>query len=223
MELYYYEMSSPCRAVLLFVKELNLNPVMKKIDLLKGENLSPDYLKLNPQHTIPLIIDDGYVLSESRAILVYLAERYDRDSIYYPNDAKTRGVISQRLMFDIGTLSSRFYDTYSEFFIPNGSNRIDLKKINKLGEAFEFLEAFMGDSLFMAGNVMTIADYSIVATVSTIEACGFDFSKYERVSAWFERCKTEMLDYEEINQKGADLIGNMVQPYLEKSQAMNYE
>lgn len=50
-----------------------------------------------------------------------------------------------------------------------GSESIEPRKIDKLNEAFEFLEAFMGDSMWMAGDIITIADYSVVATVSTIE------------------------------------------------------
>lgn len=93
----------------------------------------------------------------------------------------------------------------------------------------------MGDSQYMAGDEITIADYSIVATVSSIEvftnfitiifpskmiywfyniffsqACGYDLSRYSKVKDWFERCKKEMIDYEEVNQKGADILGALV-------------
>ncbi|KAK6628455.1 hypothetical protein RUM43_002270 [Polyplax serrata] len=215
MELYYFEPSPPCRAVLLFLHELNIKPTMKKINLLKGENLTADFKSLNPQQTIPLIIDDGFVLSESRAILIYLAEQYGQNSNYYPNDPKTRGVINQRLMFDIGTLYSRFFDAYSDS-VNNVDYVLDAKKVSKIHEAFEFLEAFMADSMWMSGDAITIADYSLVATVSSIEACGFDISKYKKVLAWLDRCKSVMSNYEEINQKGANMLGNVIKDHIHK-------
>lgn len=67
---------------------------------------------MNPQHTIPTLVDDGFVLSESRAILGYLAEKYGSSTGLYPNDPKARGVVNQRLMFDLGTLMQRTLETY---------------------------------------------------------------------------------------------------------------
>jgi len=57
-------------------------------------------------------VDDGFVLSESRAILGYLAEKYANDSAYYPSDPMARAVVNQRLMFDIGTLFQQIMNTY---------------------------------------------------------------------------------------------------------------
>jgi len=71
-----------------------------------------NFFQMNPQHTIPVIVDNGFVLSESRAILGYLAEKYAKDSTYYPSDPMARGVVNQRLMFDIGTLYQRLLETY---------------------------------------------------------------------------------------------------------------
>lgn len=56
-----------------------------------------------------------------------------------------------------------------DLFKSEEPREVDEKKLQKLGEAFAFLEAFMGDSQYMAGDEITIADYSLVATVSSIE------------------------------------------------------
>lgn len=74
--------------------------------------------QMNPQHTIPLIVDNGFVLSESRAILGYLAEKYAMSMALYPNDPMARGVVNQRLMFDLGTLYQRTFDTYLVIMLP---------------------------------------------------------------------------------------------------------
>ncbi|KAL0275072.1 UNVERIFIED_CONTAM: hypothetical protein PYX00_003052 [Menopon gallinae] len=220
MELYYFSPSPPCRSVMLFMHALSLDPILKEVDISKGDNLKPEFVKLNPQRTIPVIVDDGFVLSESRAILGYLAEQYGGENTsYYPNDPKARGVINQRLLFDVGTLYQRFLDAYMEMFNSVTPIGVDEEKLTRLKEAFEFLEIFMGDSEWMAGDDITIADYSLAVTVSTIEACGFDLSEYTRISSWLERCKREMVNYEEANQRGANIFGQLVKEKLKMVQS----
>ncbi|WP_323677962.1 glutathione S-transferase N-terminal domain-containing protein, partial [Halorubellus sp. PRR65] len=69
IDFYYAPGSSPCRAVLLTAKAIGVDLNLKLMDLMKGEHLSPEFLKINPQHTIPTLVDNGLALSESRAIM----------------------------------------------------------------------------------------------------------------------------------------------------------
>ena len=64
--------------------------------------------QLNPQHKIPTIVDDGFVLSESGAIVTYLANKYakDNNSNIYPKDVKTRAVVEQRIYFNMVLFSA---------------------------------------------------------------------------------------------------------------------
>lgn len=101
MKLFYHSISPPARAALLGFRNLGLNVELIKLDLLKGEHLRPEFIKLNPAHQIPVLVeDDGFVLCESRAILGYLVKKFRPESPWYPADARKRSLIDHKLYFD---------------------------------------------------------------------------------------------------------------------------
>ncbi|KMQ84643.1 glutathione s-transferase, partial [Lasius niger] len=103
IDLYQLPASAPCRAVRLTAAAVGVDLNLKPLDLTAGEHLKPEFLKMNPQHTIPTLDDNGFYLWESRAIMTYLANRYGKDDSLYPKDPKKRAVVDQRLYFDLGT------------------------------------------------------------------------------------------------------------------------
>lgn len=64
------------------------------------------YLQKNPQHTIPTLEDDGYILWDSHAINIYLVDKYAKDDSLYPKDLQKRGKVNQRLFFNSSVLSN---------------------------------------------------------------------------------------------------------------------
>ncbi len=75
IDLYYMSMSAPCRAVLLTAKMVGVEINLKTINLMQGEHMQPEFLKINPQHTVPCLDDSGFVVTESRAICAYLVNK----------------------------------------------------------------------------------------------------------------------------------------------------
>lgn len=73
---------------------------IEHINLLKGEQLSQEFVKLNSLHQVPALVDVDFVLSESRAIQAYLVNLHKPGSSLYPNDAKSRASVDQMLYFD---------------------------------------------------------------------------------------------------------------------------
>ena len=71
-----------------------------EVDLLNGGNRTPEYLKLNPQHTVPVYKDGNFVLNESRAILTYLATTNKNEKLY-PKEPKVRAKVDSRLFTDM--------------------------------------------------------------------------------------------------------------------------
>lgn len=91
-----------------FCSEYLLETQVKDVNLFKKEQHDDDFLKMNPQHTVPVLIDGDFVLSESRAIATYLAEKnYPAGHSLYPLDAKKRAIINNRLYYDATVLYPR--------------------------------------------------------------------------------------------------------------------
>merc|ERR1711971_62441 len=82
---YYYDlMSQPCRALYIFLKLNKIPYEPKEVALRKGEHRQEEYSKLNPFQRVPVIDDDGFVLTESCAILKYLAAKHNVAEHWYP-------------------------------------------------------------------------------------------------------------------------------------------
>lgn len=108
--LYYMTVSPPSRAVLLTIRNLKLKVDIKNVNLMAGEHMSPDFLKLNPVHQIPVLVDGGSALCESRAIMAYLANSRQPGGSLYPTDPLKRAVVDQRLYFDATVVFKRNCD-----------------------------------------------------------------------------------------------------------------
>ncbi|KAK7873881.1 hypothetical protein R5R35_005742 [Gryllus longicercus] len=207
MELYYFPPSPPCRAVMLLARAIDAKLELRHVDLMAGEHLAVDFVKLNPQHTIPTFVEGDLILCESRAILGYLVDRHAEDDSLYPQEPKRRARVNARLYFDAGTLHQRLYD-YMVPVVFRGQKPSE-EQWKKVEEAFGFLDKFLEDDEWVAGDSITIADYSIVVTTSNGEAFGLDLGKFPHVSRWYNKAKESMQDYEELNQAGANQLGNL--------------
>ncbi|EFX81632.1 hypothetical protein DAPPUDRAFT_230826 [Daphnia pulex] len=218
IDLYYMSMSAPCRAVLLTAKMVGVEINLKTINLMQGEHMQPEFLKINPQHTVPCLDDSGFVVTESRAICAYLANKYGKNDKLYPKDPKDRALVDQRLYFDLGV----FYASFADFYVPimfRGQTSIDASKRKKWDEAMNYFNTFLADQEYAAGNHLTIADLSLIASASTMEAfIPTIFNDYPKIKEWIERCKSQIADYHDLNQVGANIFGQMGQSALAKIQ-----
>ncbi|XP_063370877.1 glutathione S-transferase 1-like [Cydia amplana] len=207
MDLYYTPGSAPCRVVLLVAAALDIQLNLKELNLQAGEHMTTEFLKLNPQHTVPTLVDDGFALWESRTIGRYLIRKYNNKELY-PEDIKIRALIDQRLDFDLGTLYPRF----GNFFYPQifAGKPADESLFKRLGESLDFFNSFLKGHKYAVGDTLTLADLSLVATVSTIEAAGVSLHSYPRVERWFELVKSTASGYEEANEKGLKKFKTLV-------------
>jgi len=217
IDFYYTPASGPARMVLLLAKHLGVDMNTKSLDMFKGEHLKPDFIAINPQHTVPTMVDDGFVLNESRAMLTYLQNKYGKDETLYPKDVQQRAVVEMRIFFDVSMLYPKFGEAYYPVMF-GGQAKVDPAKIEKLNEVLGFVEAHLKDGGFIAGSKLTIADFSMATVLSTIEAC-HDISKFSKIMAYLEKCKGVMKGWEELNQAGCTEFGQWLKDAIAKNNA----
>lgn len=200
--LYNLNASPPCRAVRIVAKLIGLNLELKPLNVLRGEHLKPEYLQLNPVHTVPTIVDDGFVLWESRAIMRYLVDMYAPDHSLYPKDVKKRATIERLLDFDIGTLYQSITDYFFSYLMRG--KRKDAEKEEVFKKALQQLETLLGDKKYLTGNDITLADVAVMSSLTVPEAVRYNIAGYPKVKSWYEGLQRDLSLVNEINEKGIE-------------------
>lgn len=84
----------------MLIRNLGLTVNLESLDFLKGEHLQEAFLKINPLHQVPVLVDGDFTVTESKAILAYLVNSRKPGSSLYPSDPKLRAVVDQRMYYD---------------------------------------------------------------------------------------------------------------------------
>ena len=158
LEFYYNAAPNPMK-VALFLEEAGLEYQPIPLDTRKGDQHAPEYMRLNPNAKAPTIVDDGIVVFDSNAILLYLAEKVDR---FLPSDAANRGPMLSWLMFvatGIGPYSGQ--SVHFKHFAPAGNdyavNRYDFEAARHYG----ILNDRLSNHRYMLGDEYTIVDMAV--------------------------------------------------------------
>ncbi|XP_023297286.1 glutathione S-transferase 1 [Lucilia cuprina] len=214
--LYYTPRSPPCRAVLLTAAALGVDLDLRPMNLKEGDHLTPEFLKLNPLHTIPVLDDNGVVITDSHVICSYLADKYAVDETLYPKDKLQRMKVDARLYFDCGHLFPRAR-LMVEPVIYFGADNIAQEKVAYMQKAYDGLEKCLTSSKYLCGEDLTIADLCCIASVSTAMLFApIEEEKFPNLKAWVDRL-AELPYYKKNNQEGADILYKFVQEKMEEN------
>ncbi|CAH1232997.1 GSTT2B [Branchiostoma lanceolatum] len=173
---YYYDiMSQPSRAIFQFLKANNIVYKDHPVAIRKGEHKSDWFLKINPMGKVPAINNNGFILTESVAILKYLAMRYVVPDHWYPSDLQQRARVDEYMAWQ--HMNTRFNAAglfWEEVMIPQMTGKpVDKttldKAVSQLDNTLDMLQTmFLKDQPFLCGDNITIADLLAVQQTVTL-------------------------------------------------------
>lgn len=178
--------------------------------------MTPEFLKLNPLHTIPVLADGGVTVVDSHVICGYLVDKYASNDSLYPKDNSKRRQIDSILYYNCGHLFPRGR-LMVEPVLFQGADHIPEEKISYMQAAYDGLEKCLANSKFVCGDQLTIADLCCIATVSTIMLLApIPDHCYPNVKAWIERL-TQLPYYRSNNQEFVEKMFQFIQSKLEEN------
>lgn len=181
--------------------------------------MNPEYMKMNPLHTVPTLNDNGDIVIDPHAICTYLVSKYGgtEHATLCPNEPYPRAKLDQRLHYAHGTLYARFYKLITPV-LRGGETKLETESLKALLEALDFLEAFLMMDKFVAGDNLTVADFSCISSVAPIaKMITLNASRHPKVLAWLDTLSklpfydeimsdyiesSSKMFFEKINQKG---------------------
>jgi glutathione S-transferase len=187
LRLYDYAASGNCYKVRLLLALTGRECDRVSVDIFAGDTLTNEYALLNPARETPVLeLDDGSVLTQSNAILWYLANGTE----YLPADAYGQAAVAQWLFFEQERVMSGIGG--ARFRTLTGRNPDRLQGLLALGRsALEILDVHLGERDYLVGDRCSIADLSIFAYTHVAGDAGFELAAYPAVVDWLERVRRE--------------------------------
>jgi glutathione S-transferase len=188
----YYTAPSPNSYVVTAVAEYLQIPLEKiPVDLAKGEGQKPEYLKLNPNGKTPTLVDGDFVLWESNAILLYLANKKKPE--LWPADERsgieiTRWLIWQQTHWlnSCGILLWEYL--VKRFFQPGDPDPAQIKKgeaeVRRFGAV---LNQCLEGKKFLVGDRLSLADFAVSSPLPYAKLCRFPLDGLSNLHNWYER------------------------------------
>lgn len=143
-------------------------------------------------------------------------DKYGIDDKLYPKDVAKRTLIDSRLYYEAANVFSRLRCMLDPLLIAK-ITELPEDKIKYIQETYEVLDRFVSETQYMCGNDLSIADFSLIATVSSIKNFApIDSAAYPNLINWIERM-SQLPYYEEKNGIGSELILQLVNEVLKKN------
>ncbi len=188
-KLYYNPITVNSIKVMLLCNALKIVPEYKNIELQKGEHKSASFLQLNPDGRVPVLIDGGFVLNESAAILQYLAHKYQ--STLWPNELEHQAQVLKWLFWQ-GNEWNKVVGAYAhhQVVLPHWRNSqpesFSAQHLAKFEQVMSTFNGALNVKEYLVGNHLTLADISIGSYLIFAAEANMPLDKYQHVRRWLE-------------------------------------
>lgn len=208
MKLYMHPVSMTSRPVRLFIAEHGLDVEEKLVDLMTGEHHQQPFVEINPNRLVPVLEDGDLRLTESSAILKYLADKFDSPA--YPKDLKQRARVNERMDW----FNTNFYRDYAYNLIypqifPHHKRQTDDVQAGTVAWGKQRSQTWLSilndhiigpQNQYVCGNEITIADYFGISLLTLGEIVGCNFEEYPNVARWVANMK-KLKSWQSVNKE----------------------
>jgi glutathione S-transferase len=215
MKLYMHPVSMTSRPVRLFIAEHGISVEEQVVDLFTGEHYKEGFSALNPNRMVPVLEDGDFRLTESSAILKYLADKVGSPA--YPKDLKQRAKVNEIMDW----LVANFYRDYAygliypQVFPHHKRPSEDVQKATlewgreRAAGWLKILDQhWIGPkNNYLCGNEVTIADYLGSGLVTLGEVVGCDFANYPNVQRWLANMR-KLKSWPKVNEVFNGLVAS---------------
>lgn len=174
----------------LILKAINIKAEVINLQLHKGEQKSPEFLKINPAGKIPVLIDDGNTLTESNAILYYLVNKYE--STLWPSDNHQQSQVLTWLFWQSSVWASAVSSfSHQRLVLPywgfKGRDEINLKMLEDFHRAAKHLDDSLHSKSALVGEQLSIADISLASNLIFCEQARIPLTPYVHLKHWLNQ------------------------------------
>ena len=190
MKLYYSPLSSNSFKVRVAAALLEIHLDLHNVELPKGEQRKPEYLAINAMGKVPVLVDGDWVLPESAAIMIYLAESKPGNTLY-PAELQARAQVNRWLFWAanhwapaIGALA--FEKILKPRFFNGEPDPVQIKRQEDLIQGFaKVLNEHLAKRQWVAGDSLTLADIAIAAAFAS--PLQLPIQSWPQIGAWCAR------------------------------------
>lgn len=184
LTLYHHPLSGNSHRVRLLLNLLELPHKLIEVDLLNGAQKAELFLAVNPRGQVPALLDDDHIITESNAILIYLAAKFD-DGTWLPQDAERAAEVQfwlSRAAIDVanGPAAARLVTLFGA--------ALDHDRAQELGHGFlAELDGTLASLNYLVAGRPTVADVAVYTYVAHAPEGGIPLDAYPHVTAWIAR------------------------------------
>ncbi|MBI2294947.1 MAG: glutathione S-transferase family protein [Betaproteobacteria bacterium] len=214
MKLYYHPVSTTSRPIMLFVADSGIALDFQVVDLMSGEHMKEPYASINPNRLVPVLEDGEFRLTESSAILKYLADK--TGSPAYPRDLKKRARVNEMMDwfntnlyrdFGYGLIYPQIFPSYRRPSDEQQAGTIQWGKAKAKLWLQILDERLIGPGrTYLCGSEITIADYFGAPILTLGEAIRCDFARYPNIARWLKGMKARP-SWSKVNEAFYGMVG----------------
>lgn len=184
MKLYYHPISGHAHRARLFLSLIGADVELAEVDLSKAGHKTPEFLALNRFGQIPVLDDDGTVIADSNAILVYLARKFGRTD-WLPQDAVGAAEVQRWLSVAAGQIAFGPAAARAITLFGAGFNADEV--IGRAHGVLKLIDDELAGKSWIAAAHPTVADVALYSYIARAPEGNVDLSNYRNVTAWLER------------------------------------